>query len=86
LREIETGEIDYASLANAEAEYSQPVVRLIDALRADGLRVAHPMYSLSLSNRLCGFVIGLTVYYARFARCTKPIGRRWWCGLKCWQQ
>ena len=37
LREIETGEIDYASLANAEAEYSQPVVRLIDALLADAV-------------------------------------------------
>ncbi len=37
LREIETGEIDYGSLANAEAEYSQPVVRLIDALLADAV-------------------------------------------------
>lgn len=37
LNEIETGEIDYASLAAAEAEYSQPVVRLIDALLADAV-------------------------------------------------
>lgn len=37
LHEIETGEIDYTSLAQAEAEYSQPVVRLIDALLADAV-------------------------------------------------
>ncbi len=37
LREIETGEIDYTSLVNADAEYSQPVVRLIDALLADAV-------------------------------------------------
>ncbi|MDK2123166.1 GspE/PulE family protein [Parachitinimonas caeni] len=37
LNEIETGEIDYASLQSADAEYSQPVVRLIDALLADAV-------------------------------------------------
>jgi len=37
LHEIETGQIDYASLSNADAEYSQPVVRLIDALLADAV-------------------------------------------------
>ncbi|MFC7420513.1 GspE/PulE family protein [Iodobacter arcticus] len=35
LNEIETGVIDWASLQHAEAEYNQPVVRLIDALLAD---------------------------------------------------
>ncbi|WP_373976580.1 ATPase, T2SS/T4P/T4SS family [Chitinibacter sp. SCUT-21] len=37
LNEIETGEIDYASVALTEGEYSQPVVRLIDALLADAV-------------------------------------------------
>ena len=37
LHEIETGQIDYSSLSNLEAEYSQPVVRLIDALLADAV-------------------------------------------------
>lgn len=37
LNEIETGEVDYASLSSADAEYSQPVVRLIDALLADAV-------------------------------------------------
>ncbi|MBY0446947.1 MAG: secretion system protein E, partial [Burkholderiales bacterium] len=32
LNEIETGVIDWASLQHADAEYNQPVVRLIDAL------------------------------------------------------
>jgi len=36
LREIETGEVDYTSLA-ADDEYSQPVVRLISALLADAV-------------------------------------------------
>jgi general secretion pathway protein E/type IV pilus assembly protein PilB len=36
LREIETGEIDYATIAEAD-EYSQPVVRLISALLADAV-------------------------------------------------
>ena len=38
LHEIETGEIDYRSLANALDEYSQPVVRLIDALLTDAVK------------------------------------------------
>jgi type II secretory ATPase GspE/PulE/Tfp pilus assembly ATPase PilB-like protein len=37
LHEIETGEVDYQSLAQAE-EYSQPVVRLVDALLADAVK------------------------------------------------
>ncbi|QDQ26511.1 secretion system protein E [Chitinimonas arctica] len=37
LHEIETGQIDYASLSSSDAEYSQPVVRLIDALLADAV-------------------------------------------------
>ena len=36
LREIETGEVDYTSLADDD-EYSQPVVRLISALLADAV-------------------------------------------------
>src|SRR3954462_15525590 len=39
LREIETGEIDYATLAEGD-EYSQPVVRLISALLADAVERA----------------------------------------------
>ena len=37
LREIETGEVDYATLSSGTGEYSQPVVRLIDALLADAV-------------------------------------------------
>jgi type II secretory ATPase GspE/PulE/Tfp pilus assembly ATPase PilB-like protein len=37
LHEIETGQIDYSSLSSTEVEYSQPVVRLIDALLADAV-------------------------------------------------
>ncbi|HLE65740.1 MAG: secretion system protein E [Betaproteobacteria bacterium RIFCSPLOWO2_02_67_12] len=36
LREIETGEVDYASVAEGD-EYSQPVVRLISALLSDAV-------------------------------------------------
>jgi general secretion pathway protein E/type IV pilus assembly protein PilB len=36
LREIETGEVDYTSIADGD-EYSQPVVRLISALLADAV-------------------------------------------------
>ena len=39
LREIETGEIDYATLTEGD-EYSQPVVRLISALLADAVERA----------------------------------------------
>jgi len=38
LNEIETGEIDYQSLATDFDEYSQPVVRLVDALLADAVK------------------------------------------------
>ena len=38
LREIETGEVDYTSLQAENTEYSQPVVRLIDALLADSVQ------------------------------------------------
>jgi type IV pilus assembly protein PilB len=38
LHEIETGEIDYQSLDAESAEYSQPVVRLVNALLADAVK------------------------------------------------
>ncbi|MCX7897041.1 MAG: ATPase, T2SS/T4P/T4SS family [Rhodocyclaceae bacterium] len=38
LHEIETGEIDFRSLASATDEYSQPVVRLIDAILTDAVK------------------------------------------------
>ncbi len=38
LNEIETGEIDYQSLAVDSDEYSQPVVRLVDALLNDAVK------------------------------------------------
>jgi type II secretory ATPase GspE/PulE/Tfp pilus assembly ATPase PilB-like protein len=38
LREIETGEIDYQSLDAESDEYSQPVVRLVNALLADAVK------------------------------------------------
>ena len=39
LREIETGEIDYQSLAmQQDQQYSQPLVRLVDALLADAVK------------------------------------------------
>lgn len=38
LREIETGEVDYASLQSTDSEYSQPVVRLIDAILSDAVQ------------------------------------------------
>ncbi len=38
LREIETGEIDYDSLEGESSEYSQPVVRLVNALLSDAVK------------------------------------------------
>ncbi len=38
LHEIETGEIDYASLQADSGEYSQPLVRLVDAILADAVK------------------------------------------------
>jgi general secretion pathway protein E/type IV pilus assembly protein PilB len=38
LHEIETGEIDYQSLDAIEDEYSQPLVRLVDAMLADAVK------------------------------------------------
>ncbi len=38
LQEIETGEIDYASLERDSGEYSQPVVRLVNALLGDAVK------------------------------------------------
>ncbi len=38
LLEIETGEINYAGMANTSEEYSQPMVRLMDALLADAVQ------------------------------------------------
>ena len=38
LHEIETGEIDYRSLGASADEYSQPVVRLVDALLTDAVK------------------------------------------------
>ncbi len=38
LKEIETGEVDYQSLDSDSDEYSQPVVRLVNALMADAVK------------------------------------------------
>ncbi len=38
LHEIETGEIDYRTLSTSMDEYSQPVVRLVDALLTDAVK------------------------------------------------
>ena len=38
LHEIETGEVDYASLAVETNEYSQPLVRLVDAILSDAVK------------------------------------------------
>jgi len=38
LHEIETGEVDYRSLSASPDEYSQPVVRLVDALLTDAVK------------------------------------------------
>jgi type II secretory ATPase GspE/PulE/Tfp pilus assembly ATPase PilB-like protein len=38
IQEIETGEIDYDSLEEDSGEYSQPVVRLVNALMADAVK------------------------------------------------
>ena len=38
LQEIETGEIDYSSLESETNEYSQPVVRLVNALLSDAVK------------------------------------------------
>lgn len=38
LREIETGELDYQSLEAESEEYSQPVVRLVNALLSDAVK------------------------------------------------
>ncbi|MEX0606776.1 MAG: GspE/PulE family protein, partial [Halofilum sp. (in: g-proteobacteria)] len=38
LHEIETGEIDYSSLQAESGEYSQPLVRLVDAVLADAVK------------------------------------------------
>ena len=38
INEIETGEVDYTSLQSGNNEYSQPLVRLVDALLADAVK------------------------------------------------
>ncbi|HEY9050682.1 MAG TPA: ATPase, T2SS/T4P/T4SS family [Gammaproteobacteria bacterium] len=38
LHEIETGEVDYESLQSESNEYSQPLVRLVDAILADAVK------------------------------------------------
>jgi len=38
LREIETGQIDYNSLQSESDEYSQPLVRLVDAMLSDAVK------------------------------------------------
>jgi type II secretory ATPase GspE/PulE/Tfp pilus assembly ATPase PilB-like protein len=38
IQEIETGEVDYDSLEQESGEYSQPVVRLVNALMADAVK------------------------------------------------
>ena len=64
LQEIETGEIDYESLDADSQEYSQPVVRLVNALLADAVS-AGPRTSISSPRRFPAFPLP-------DRRCTAP--------------
>jgi hypothetical protein len=46
IHEIETGQIDMASLAQGQGGYSHPVVRLVDALLSDGVQQVRLRHSL----------------------------------------
>lgn len=49
LREIETGVVDYQSLDAEGEEYSQPLVRLVDAILTDAVKEILPIFTLSQS-------------------------------------
>jgi len=82
LHEIETGEIDYQSLAASGDEYSQPVVRLISALLADAVdRGASDIHFEPEQNflRIRYRIDGCS---GRSGACTRPTGPRWPCASR----
>jgi type II secretory ATPase GspE/PulE/Tfp pilus assembly ATPase PilB-like protein len=82
LNEIETGEIDYQSLAHDFDEYSQPVVRLVDALLNDAVKRSASDIHFEPEQGSCASATASTACCARSAACTRTTGRRWWCALK----
>lgn len=65
LREIETGEIDYESLDADSAEYSQPVVRLVNALLSDAVKRGASDIHSNRKRASCVFAIASMACCAR---------------------
>lgn len=82
LHEIETGEIDYASLAAETNEYSQPLVRLVDAILSDAVKRSASDIHFEPEAGFCGFATALMAYCDRSAAYTKTTGRQLLCGSK----
>ncbi len=83
LNEIETGEIDYQSLAADFDEYcaagGAPRGR---AAERRGRSAAPPTSTSSPSRGSCASATASTACCARSARCTRTTGRRWWCASR----
>jgi hypothetical protein len=82
LHEIETGEIDYRSLSASLDEYSQPVVRLVDALLTDAVKRDASDVHFEPEASSCASATASTASCARSAPCTNPTGRRWRCASR----
>ena len=83
LHEIETGEIDYQSLAGA-GDAVQPAGGAADRgpARRRGRKATPPTSTSSRSRISCASATASTACCARSARCTRPTGRRWRCASR----
>ena len=75
LREIETGEIDYQSLDAASDEYSQPVVRLVNALLSDAVKRGASDIHFEPEEGFLRFRYRIDGVLKQIAACIKTIGR-----------
>ena len=82
LKEIETGEIDYESLQAGGDEYTQPMVRLVNALLVDAVKRGASDIHFEPERASCASATGSTACCARSAACTRPTGRRSRCGSR----
>ncbi len=79
LQEMETGEIDYASLEVDSEEYSQPVVRLVNALLSDAVKRGASDIHFEPEQGFLRFRYRTTGYSVRSEASIRITGRRLPC-------
>ena len=82
LKEIETGEIDYESVEAGGDEYTQPMVRLVNALLVDAVKRGASDIHFEPDTRSCACAFASTACSRRCGVSTRPTCRASRCASR----